>query len=85
MAGAFTIYPRRPRRHSDMTVLGWSFAMGSVLVLSFIFLYVRFQHFHANHFLWEVHLTDLMVTLIGSGLLVGCVAVIANHLMRFRS
>ena len=74
----------RSHWHSDLTILCWSFATGAVLVLSFILLYVEFRHFNPTQFLWEVDVRDLMVMLIGAGLLVGCIAVIGNHFMRSR-
>lgn len=84
MSGASISDPPRSHRHSDLTILCWSFVTGAVLVLSFILLYVEFKHFNPNQFLWEVDVRDLMVTLIGAGLLVGCVAVITNYFMRSR-
>jgi hypothetical protein len=83
MAGASTSYPRA-HRHNHFSMLCWSCATGAVLVLSFILLYVGVRHLHANQFLWQVDVGVLLVTLIGSGLLVGCIAVIGNHFMRSR-
>jgi hypothetical protein len=40
------------------------------------------QHIHGTQPWWEVEVKDIIVTLIGSGLLLGCIAVIGKHLMK---